>query len=74
MPCIASIKAEGSTSLRQIAAALNERDITTPRGGQWTAMQVHRLMQNKGVRKAAIEILIQQVQQPLEVRSNLQIL
>ncbi len=31
-------------SLRQIAAFLNERGITTPRGGQWSAVQVQRVM------------------------------
>ncbi|KRA81227.1 recombinase family protein [Altererythrobacter sp. Root672] len=38
---IALIRAEGSASLRQIAAALNDRGITTPRGGSWSAAQVH---------------------------------
>jgi len=44
-PVIDTIKAEGASSLRQIAAALNERGIPTPRGGEWSAMQVQRLMQ-----------------------------
>jgi hypothetical protein len=35
---------EGATSLRQIAAVLNERGITTSRGGEWSAVQVQRLM------------------------------
>jgi DNA invertase Pin-like site-specific DNA recombinase len=47
MPVIESIKAEGATSLRQIAAVLNERGITTARGGQWSAVQVQRLL-NRG--------------------------
>lgn len=44
MPVIESIKAEGATSLRQIAAVLNVRGITTARGGEWSAVQVQRLM------------------------------
>jgi hypothetical protein len=45
MPVIESIKADGRTSLRQIAIALNERNIPTVRGGQWSAVQVQRLME-----------------------------
>jgi DNA invertase Pin-like site-specific DNA recombinase len=44
LPVIESIKAEGATSLRQIAAVLNERGITTARGGEWSAVQVQRIM------------------------------
>lgn len=44
MPVIAAIRAEGATSLRQIAAALNDRRIPTARGGEWSAVQVRRLM------------------------------
>jgi DNA invertase Pin-like site-specific DNA recombinase len=35
----------GHTSLREIAASLNQRGLTTPRGGQWTATQVKRVME-----------------------------
>jgi DNA invertase Pin-like site-specific DNA recombinase len=42
MPLIRSIQAAGATSLRQIAAALNEQNITTSRGGEWSAVQVQR--------------------------------
>jgi hypothetical protein len=42
-PVIRSIQAGGATSLRQIAAALNERNITAPRGGEWLAVQVQRV-------------------------------
>lgn len=31
-------------SLRAVPAGLNERGITTARGGQWTATQVMRVM------------------------------
>jgi DNA invertase Pin-like site-specific DNA recombinase len=44
LPIIQAIKVEGATSLRQIAAVLNERGITTPRGGEWSAVQVQRLL------------------------------
>jgi DNA invertase Pin-like site-specific DNA recombinase len=39
-PVIHAIQADGATSLRQIAAALNERGIPTARGGRWSAVQV----------------------------------
>lgn len=44
LPVIEAIKTEGNTSLRQIAAALNERSITTARGGRWRAVQVQRVL------------------------------
>jgi DNA invertase Pin-like site-specific DNA recombinase len=44
LPVIRSIQAEGAVSLRQIAAGLNERNVTTPRGGDWSAVQVQRVM------------------------------
>ena len=34
----------GALSLREIAAVLNERGLTTPRGGQWSAVQVKRVI------------------------------
>jgi Recombinase len=46
LPVIESIKAEGATSLRQIAARLNERNIPAPRGGEWSAVQVRRALWN----------------------------
>lgn len=39
-PVIQQIQADGATSLRQVAAVLNERGILTSRGGQWSASQV----------------------------------
>jgi DNA invertase Pin-like site-specific DNA recombinase len=44
LPVIASLKASGITSHRNIAVALNERRIETARGGVWTAVQVGRIM------------------------------
>jgi hypothetical protein len=35
--------------LRDIAAALDERGIPTARGGQWSAVQVARLMDAAGI-------------------------
>src|SRR6202162_6367498 len=42
LPVIRELQAAGATSLRQIATGLNERNITTPRGGEWSAVQVQR--------------------------------
>jgi DNA invertase Pin-like site-specific DNA recombinase len=44
LPVIESIQAEGNSSLRQIASVLNQRGITTARGGEWSAVQVQRVM------------------------------
>lgn len=44
VPVIRSIQAAGALSLRQIAAGLNECNITTPRGGEWNAVQVQRVL------------------------------
>jgi DNA invertase Pin-like site-specific DNA recombinase len=43
-PIIADLQASGATSLRQIAAGLNERGIRTARGGEWSAVQVQRVL------------------------------
>jgi DNA invertase Pin-like site-specific DNA recombinase len=44
LPSIEEIKADGARSLREIAAALNERNIPAARGGKWAAVQVQRMM------------------------------
>jgi DNA invertase Pin-like site-specific DNA recombinase len=45
-PIIRELQAAGSTSLRAIAAGLNERGIPTSRGeGEWTATQVMRVLE-----------------------------
>jgi DNA invertase Pin-like site-specific DNA recombinase len=44
LPVIAAIKAEGAVSLRDIAFGLNARGITTARGGEWSAVQVQRVL------------------------------
>lgn len=43
LPVINDIKAAGASSLRQIAAELNKREIPAPRQGEWSAAQVLRL-------------------------------
>jgi hypothetical protein len=43
-PIIAGIRAKGVTSLRGIAAELNEREIPTAQGGTWPAVQVQRVL------------------------------
>ena len=44
LPTIAKIQAAGATSLRQIAAELNALDVATPRGSEWSAIQVQRVI------------------------------
>jgi hypothetical protein len=44
LPIIEQLQANGATSLRQIAAALNERGITTAKGGKWSATQVMHVL------------------------------
>jgi len=41
---LAEIQAGGATSLREIASELNTRGVKTPRGGEWSAVQVQRLL------------------------------
>ncbi len=43
-PEIRKLQAAGATSLREIAAGLNTAGIPTPRGGQWQAVQVQRVL------------------------------
>ncbi|KMO38587.1 resolvase [Methylobacterium variabile] len=43
-PIIAEIRAAGASSLREIAAALDDRGILTVRGGRWSAVQVRRII------------------------------
>ena len=45
LPVIREIREAGATTLRSIAAELNERGMETPRGhGQWSAVQVQRVL------------------------------
>lgn len=43
-PIIRDIRATGATSLRELAAGLNERSVPTARGGSWSPTQVARLL------------------------------
>lgn len=47
-PIIAEVRSEGATSLRQIAEGLNQRGIATARGGEWSAVQVSRVLEYAG--------------------------
>lgn len=51
-PVIEAIRKSGATSLRQVAAALNARGITTARGGTWSAQQVSDLMKRTDAMEA----------------------
>lgn len=44
-----AVRANGATSLRQIAAGLNVRGVAARRGGQWTAAQVRQLLQQQSI-------------------------
>jgi len=44
MPAIREAQAAGAKTLREIAAALNGRGITTARGGKWDATTVHNIL------------------------------
>jgi DNA invertase Pin-like site-specific DNA recombinase len=44
LPVIEEIRKGGITTLRRIAVELNARGITTPRRGQWSAVQVQRVL------------------------------
>lgn len=43
-PVLADLRAGGAASLGQLAAGLNLRGIPTARGGQWSAVQVQRVL------------------------------
>jgi DNA invertase Pin-like site-specific DNA recombinase len=53
MPEIEKLQASGATSLRAIAAGLNEQGIETPRGGDWSAIQVKRVLDKAAETEAA---------------------
>jgi hypothetical protein len=50
-PIIAELRAGGATSLQDIAVGLNQRGITTARGGTWSAKQVARVLARGPVNK-----------------------
>jgi len=44
MPSIEAAKAAGAVSLREIAEYLNEHGEEAPKGGNWSATQVNRVL------------------------------
>jgi DNA invertase Pin-like site-specific DNA recombinase len=44
LPMVREIQASGAESLRQVAGVLNTRGIPAPRGGEWSAVQVRRIL------------------------------
>ena len=53
LPVILEIQGRGISTLRAIAAELNAREIDAPRGGQWSAVQVQRVLIASGMHKPA---------------------
>ena len=51
MVTIEALRQQGITTAAGIAKALNEREITTPSGGQWYARQVQRAITSSTVRE-----------------------
>jgi DNA invertase Pin-like site-specific DNA recombinase len=49
LPVIRSAQLDGASSLRQIAEVLNTREIRTARGGEWSAVQVRRVLRRDKV-------------------------
>jgi DNA invertase Pin-like site-specific DNA recombinase len=43
-PIVEDLRDDGAASLRDLARGLNERNIPAARGGEWTAVQVKRLL------------------------------
>ncbi len=46
-PIITDVRASGASSLREIAAGLNQRGIPAARGGPWSAVQVKRALERR---------------------------
>lgn len=44
-PVVSEVRTAGANSLREIAAALNARSIPAARGGEWSAVQVMRVLE-----------------------------
>ncbi len=49
LPIIEEIKRQGATSLREIAAMLNDSGYTTPRGKAWQATSVNRILKRGSI-------------------------
>jgi hypothetical protein len=48
---VTDVRGAGHASVRDIAAELNRRAILTPRGGEWHATSVVRLLERLGVQE-----------------------
>src|SRR5207245_97573 len=55
---VEELRAEGYTSLRQIAAGLTSRGIKTARGRDWTATAVRNLLARQGTRAIRQDLLV----------------
>jgi DNA invertase Pin-like site-specific DNA recombinase len=44
LPVLEQARTEGASTLREIAGYLNKKNIPTPRGGEWSAVQVMRIL------------------------------
>lgn len=53
-PVLSELTVSGRTSLRALAAALNDRGVPAPRGGRWQATQVARVLARATTSTAAI--------------------
>ncbi len=53
-PVIDGIRREGITSLRGVAAALNERGMLTRRGGRWHVSNVRNLLKRTARRGSGL--------------------
>ena len=49
LPIIASIRRSGARTLREIATELTARRVRTARGGEWSAVQVSRILRREAV-------------------------
>jgi DNA invertase Pin-like site-specific DNA recombinase len=49
VPVVLQVKSAGVQTLKGIAEALNARGLRTPRGGEWQAVQVKRIMERHSV-------------------------
>jgi hypothetical protein len=44
LPVIRSIQSQGAVALREVAQVMNDRGVPAARGGEWSAMQVSRVL------------------------------
>jgi Recombinase len=72
-PTIQELQAAGCESLRAIAAGLEERGIPAPRGGNWSAVQVARLLEAAAVPFDASAEAAEESSKVLPNRSDIQL-